>query len=139
MRVPQLAAAVLACGVGPAAAQSVESDVTPESAHLVKDSSEYAIPQIVSDQSLQSMQYQDAASKAQVGNQRDEFEARSLRLMARGHSLLAEYVRANLSTHDGSSPTVDRYCLTAGWVAPGVWLSTTSRCAAARWTAGGRA
>jgi phosphate-selective porin len=75
----------------------------------VKDSSEFAIPQIVSDQSLQSMQYQDghdrfavkfglvimpadyttfdqdAASKAQVGNQRDEFEARSLRLMARGH------------------------------------------------------
>jgi phosphate-selective porin len=75
----------------------------------VKDSSEYAIPQIVSDQCLQSMQYQDAhdrlsvklgivllpadyttfdqdaASKAQVGNQHDEFEARSLRLMARGH------------------------------------------------------
>jgi phosphate-selective porin len=109
MRFSRLAAAVLACGAGPAFAQSVESDVTPESARLVKDSSEFAIPQIVSDQSLQSMQYQDehdrfavkfglvimpadyttfdqdAASKAQVGNQRDEFEARSLRLMARGH------------------------------------------------------
>jgi len=109
MRLPQLVAAALACGAGPAFAQSVESDVTPESAHLVKDSSEYALPQIVSDQSLQSMQYedahdrfsvklgivllpadyttfdQDADSKAQVGNQRDEFEARSLRLMARGH------------------------------------------------------
>jgi len=109
MRFSRLAAAVLACGAGPAFAQSVESDVTPESARLVKDSSEFAMPQIVSDQSLQSMQYQDehdrfavkfglvimpadyttfdqdAASKAQVGNQRDEFEARSLRLMARGH------------------------------------------------------
>ena len=109
MRLPQLVAAALACGAGPVFAQSVESDVTPESAHLVKDSSEYALPQIVSDQSLQSMQYedahdrfsvklgivllpadyttfdQDADSKAQVGNQRDEFEARSLRLMARGH------------------------------------------------------
>jgi phosphate-selective porin len=109
MRFSRLAAAILACGAGPAFAQSVESDVTPESARLVKDSSEFAIPQIVSDQSLQSMQYQDghdrfavkfglvimpadyttfdqdAASKAQVGNQRDEFEARSLRLMARGH------------------------------------------------------
>jgi len=109
MRFSRLAAAVLACGAGPAFAQSIESDVTPESALLVKDSSEFAMPQIVSDQSLQSMQYQDAhdrfavkfglvimpadyttfdqdaASKAQVGNQRDEFEARSLRLMARGH------------------------------------------------------
>ena len=109
MRFSRLAAAVLACGAGPAFAQSVESDVTPESIHLVKDSSEYAMPQLVSDESLQSMQYQDehdrfavkfglvimpadyttfdqdAASKAQVGNQRDEFEARSLRLMARGH------------------------------------------------------
>jgi phosphate-selective porin OprO and OprP len=109
MRLSRLAAAVLACGAGPAFAQSVESDITPESARLVKDSSEFAIPQLVSDQSLQSMQYQDehdrfavkfglvimpadyttfdqdAASKAQVGNQRDEFEARSLRLMARGH------------------------------------------------------
>lgn len=109
MRLSRLAAAVLACGAGPAFAQSIESDITPESARLVKDSSEFAIPQLVSDQSLQSMQYQDehdrfavkfglvimpadyttfdqdAASKAQVGNQRDEFEARSLRLMARGH------------------------------------------------------
>jgi phosphate-selective porin len=109
MRFPQLAAAILACAAGPALAQSVESDVTPESSHLVKDSSEYAIPQIVSDDTLQSMQYEDAhdrfsvklglvimpadyttfdqdeASKAQLGNQRDEFEARSLRLMARGH------------------------------------------------------
>ena len=109
MRLPLLAAAMLACTAGPAHAQSVESDVTPESAHLVKDSSEYAVPQVVSDATLQSMQYQDprdrfsvkfglvimpadyttfdqdADSKAQVGNQQDEFEARSLRLMARGH------------------------------------------------------
>jgi phosphate-selective porin OprO and OprP len=109
MRLPTLAAAALACAAGQAFAQSVESDVTPESAYLVKDSSAYAIPQIVSDQSLQSLKYedahdrfsvkfglvvmpadyttfdQDAASTTQVGNQEDEFEARSLRLMARGH------------------------------------------------------
>jgi phosphate-selective porin len=109
MRSPPLAAAVLAWVAGPAYAQSVESDLTPESAHLVKDSSEYAVPQVVSDATLQSMRYQDsrdrfsvkfglvimpadyttfdqdADSKTQVGNQQDEFEARSLRLMARGH------------------------------------------------------
>jgi hypothetical protein len=89
--------------------QSVESDLTPESAQLGRPESEYAVPAIVSDEALESLSHvdekdrysvrlgivllpadyttfdQDAASKAQVGNQRDEFEARSLRLTARGH------------------------------------------------------
>jgi len=101
-----LAVALLSSGL--ASAQSVESDVTSESEHLVKDASHYAIPD-VSDKSLDTMKVedehdrfqikfglallagdytsfkQDAESKAQVGNQRDEFEARSLRLMARGY------------------------------------------------------
>jgi phosphate-selective porin OprO and OprP len=103
-----VAAALLVLVAEAAVAQSVESDVTPESAHLVRDSAGYALPDF-SDQSLQSMRIedqhdrfsakfglvvmpadytsfaQDAASKAQVGNQQDEFEARSLRVMARGH------------------------------------------------------
>ena len=53
MRIWPSAAAVLACAAGPAFAQSVESDVTPESAHLVKESSEFAVPQVVSDDALQ--------------------------------------------------------------------------------------
>jgi phosphate-selective porin len=101
--------ALCACGITLARAQSVESDVTPEAAHLVKESAEYAVPGIVPDAALESMQYEDAkdrisvkfglvvmpadytsfeqdeASREQVGNQQDEFEARSLRLMARGH------------------------------------------------------
>lgn len=109
MRSPLLAAVVLACAAGPASAQSVESDVTPESAHLVKPESDYAVGAIVSDKALESLSHvdekdrfsvrlgivllpadystfsQDAQSKVQVGNQRDEFEARSLRLSARGH------------------------------------------------------
>jgi len=99
---------LLAGSIGAAHAQSVESDVTPESADQVLDHEHYAIPDI-SDESLETMQVedehkryqlkfglvvmpadyttfdQDAASKSQVGNQQDEFEARSLRLMARGY------------------------------------------------------
>jgi len=87
-----LAVALLSGGL--ASAQSVESDVTSESEHLVKDASHYAIPD-VSDKSLDTMKVedehdrfqikfglallagdytsfkQDAESKAQVGNQRD--------------------------------------------------------------------
>jgi len=37
----------------------------------------------------------------------------------RGYSLLAEYVRADLSTRDGSNPTLDGYYVTAGWVLTG--------------------
>ena len=108
--VPALAGAlglVVLLSGGRGYAQSVESDVTPESENLVRGADQYAIPD-VSDQSLQEMKVedkhkkyevkfglvimpadyttfdQDAASKEQVGNQRDEFEARSLRLMARG-------------------------------------------------------
>jgi phosphate-selective porin OprO/OprP len=36
-----------------------------------------------------------------------------------GYSLLAEYVRADLSTRDGSDPTLDGYYVTAGWVLTG--------------------
>ncbi len=99
---------LLAASIGAAHAQSVESDVTPESAGLVMDHEHYVVPDI-SDESLAAMKVedvhkryqlkfglvvmpadyttfdQDAASKSQVGNQQDEFEARSLRLMARGY------------------------------------------------------
>jgi len=37
----------------------------------------------------------------------------------RGYSLLAECVRAGLSTHDGSNPTLDGYHVTASWVVTG--------------------
>jgi phosphate-selective porin len=101
-------ACLLVASIGAAHAQSVESDVTPESADQVLDQEQYAIPD-VSDESLETLQVedahkryqlkfglvvmpadyttfdQDAASKSQVGNQQDEFEARSLRLMARGY------------------------------------------------------
>jgi phosphate-selective porin len=101
--------AVLLAMPGVVRSQSVESDLTPESAQLGRPESEYAVPAIVSDEALESLGHvdekdrysfklgivllpadyttfdQDAASKAQVGNQRDEFEARSLRLSARGH------------------------------------------------------
>jgi phosphate-selective porin len=36
-----------------------------------------------------------------------------------GYSLLAEYVRADLSTRDGSDPTLDGYYVTAAWVLTG--------------------
>jgi phosphate-selective porin OprO/OprP len=94
---------------GNAPAQSVESDVTPESEHLVQPDSAFAMTSIVPDETLAEaniedahdrfsvkfgfvvmpMDYtsfeQDADSKQQVGNQEDEWEARSLRLSARGH------------------------------------------------------
>jgi phosphate-selective porin len=100
---------VLAClATGSAYAQSIESDVPPDAAHLVKDTADFAIPDI-GDATLQSLNVtdekdrfsvkfgivllpadyttfdQDDASRQQVGNQQDEFEARSLRLAARGH------------------------------------------------------
>ena len=104
-----LAIVLTAGGIGIAGAQSVESEVPPEAVHLARDSSAYALPAVVQDKSLEQLNYepehdrfsvkfglvimpadytsfeQDAPSYAQVGNQRDEFEARSLRLMARGH------------------------------------------------------
>jgi phosphate-selective porin len=109
MRQTLVAAALLIGGVGTASAQSVESDVTPEAQHLVKDDGDFAVPGIVPDATLKTAKYedehdrfsvkfgfvvmpmdyttfdQDAASKQQVGNQQDELEARSLRLSARGH------------------------------------------------------
>jgi phosphate-selective porin OprO and OprP len=99
----------LALLAGPAFAQSVESDVTPESEHLLKDDADFAMPSIVSDATLEEAQYedkhdrfsvkfgfvvmpmdytsfeQDERSRQQVGNQEDELEARSLRISARGH------------------------------------------------------
>jgi phosphate-selective porin len=109
MRQALIAATLLIGSVGTAFAQSVESDVTPEAQHLVKDGSQFAVPGIVPDAMLESAKYedehdrfsvkfgfvvmpmdyttfdQDAASREQVGNQQDELEARSLRLSARGH------------------------------------------------------
>ena len=107
LRAAAWAAAVVAWPLV-ASAQSVESDLTPEAKALVRDSSHYVLPD-VGDQTLDSteitddrdrfsiklglallpMDYtsfdQDAASKAQVGNERDQHEARSLRAMVRGH------------------------------------------------------
>lgn len=104
-----LLAALLACAPAIVTAQSVESDVTPESAALVKSDGDFVMSSVVPDKTLAAAQYedehdrfsvkfgfvvmpmdytsfdQDAASKAQVGNQQDELEARSLRLSARGH------------------------------------------------------
>jgi hypothetical protein len=102
----------LACGLPAlplcAAAQSVESDLTPESATLARDSSRYFFPDI-RDEVLEITNYlgeheqfaikfglmvlpadytsftRDDASKQQVGNQCDQFEVRALRLMARGN------------------------------------------------------
>lgn len=109
MKQALIATALLIGGIGTAFAQSIESDVTPESEHLVKDDHEFAMSSIVPDETLEAariedehdrfsmkfgfvvmpMDYtsfeQDAASKQQVGNQQDELEARSLRISARGH------------------------------------------------------
>jgi phosphate-selective porin len=108
-----LAAAFLAWSAGAlplsAHAQSIESDLTPEAEALVRGHEHYALPDADDQDLAKSMQIADPAnrysvkfglallpadyttfsqdddSKAQVGNQRDEFEARSLRLMARGY------------------------------------------------------
>ena len=109
MRQALVAATMLCCWAGTAFAQSVESDVTPESEHLVRDDGHFAMSSVVPDKTLEAAQYedrhdrfsvkfgivvmpmdytsfdQDARSKDQVGNQKDELEARSLRLSARGY------------------------------------------------------
>jgi len=109
MRQALVAAALFIGGIGTTFAQSVESDVTPESEHLVKGDHEFAMSSIIPDETLETAQLesehdrfsvkfgfvvmpmdyttfdQDARSKEQVGNQDDELEARSLRLSARGH------------------------------------------------------
>jgi phosphate-selective porin OprO/OprP len=88
-------------------AQSPESYVPPDATQLIRDAGQYAMPEVatpylekvrVEDEhdrfSLKIglsvlLDYtsfdQDADSYAQVGNQSDEFEVRSMRLMARGH------------------------------------------------------
>jgi len=103
--------AMAACCLSWAAAtpaQSVESDVPEQSTHLQKESGHFALPD-VGTKYLESANYedtkdrfslkfglallagdyttfeQDEASYEQVGLQEDEFEARSLRLMVRGH------------------------------------------------------
>jgi phosphate-selective porin OprO/OprP len=109
MRQALLAAALVIGGTGTTFAQSVESDVTPESAGLVRDDHAFAMSSIIPDETLEAAKFedehdrfavkfgfvvmpmdyttfdQDARSKEQVGNQQDELEARSLRLSARGH------------------------------------------------------
>ena len=91
-----------------AAAQSPESDLTPEGEALAKDSGAFVLPDF-SDKELESVKIedssdrfsmkfglvllfadyttfnQDAASLSQVGEQQDKYEPRSLRLMGRGH------------------------------------------------------
>jgi phosphate-selective porin len=106
-RLAALSAALLATPLC-VSAQSVESDLTPESAALARDAEHFVLPDI-GDKTLAEAQVQDehkrflikfgfavlpadyttfsqdADSKAQVGEQPDEFEARSLRVMARGY------------------------------------------------------
>lgn len=113
MRSPALLAAACLSTVAafvptPSRAQSVESDVPEQSKHLAKDATHYAVPDVGAKQ-LESVNYQDAddrfsikfglallagdyttfeqdrPSYEQVGLQEDQFEARSLRLMVRGH------------------------------------------------------
>ena len=135
---------VAVCAAGTASAQSVESDLTPESAHLARPSSDFALPVVLSDEALESLNHvdekdrfsvkigivllpadyttfsQDAASKAQVGNQRDEFEARSLRLMARGHFELGRRWNYVLSYEYKGFDQIS----TADWNATDVRIST---------------
>lgn len=97
-----------AVGPIPVFAQSVESDVPEQSTHLAKDAEHYALPDVGA-KYLESASYQDAKDRfsikfglallagdyttfeqdgesyRQVGLQEDEFEARSLRVMVRGH------------------------------------------------------
>jgi phosphate-selective porin OprO and OprP len=109
MRQALVAAAFVIGGISTTFAQSIESDVTPESAGLVKDDHAFAMSGIIPDETLAAAKFedehdrfavkfgfvvmpmdyttfdQDARSRQQVGNQQDELEARSLRLSARGH------------------------------------------------------
>jgi phosphate-selective porin len=102
-------AAVLAAAPPAVYAQSVESDLPPLPAGAAEPRSVFAVPEPVSDASLSRMSVvdehdrfsvklglvvmpadytwfsQDDASVQQVGEQDDQWEARSLRLMARGH------------------------------------------------------
>jgi phosphate-selective porin OprO/OprP len=104
-----LLGALAASGARDARAQSVESDVPSDAAHLVQPDDSYAVPDAAPVQALEAAQYEDAqkrfsaklglvlmpadytsfsqddASRAQVGNQQDEYEPRSLRISARGH------------------------------------------------------
>jgi phosphate-selective porin OprO and OprP len=109
MRQALVATAFVIGGISTTFAQSIESDVTPESAGLVKDDHAFAMSGIIPDETLAAAKFedehdrfavkfgfvvmpmdyttfdQDARSRQQVGNQQDELEARSLRLSARGH------------------------------------------------------
>jgi phosphate-selective porin OprO and OprP len=109
----RLAAAVLSCCVaGTASAQSIESDLPPGSEPHTEKPGFFILPDLGLKKLLDAMRVtdeqdrfsakfglvvmpadyttfdQDAASREQVGNQQDTFEARSLRLMARGHFTL---------------------------------------------------
>ena len=100
MRQALVVVALILAGTGTTSAQSVESDVTPESEHLVKRDHDFAMSSIVPDETLEAARIedehdrfavkfgfvvmpldyttfdQDARSKEQVGNQQDEGEAR---------------------------------------------------------------
>lgn len=125
-------------------AQSPESDLTPESAHRALDSSAFVIPD-VSDKTLDATRIdpehkrfsvkfglvmladytsfrQDAASVAQVGEQLDKFEARSIRLMARGHfELLRDWNYMVSYEYNGFDRDDDR---TNDWAATDFRIST---------------
>ncbi len=105
------AAVLLGTVVGPACAQSIESDLPPGAEPHTEEPG-FFLPdrglkklvdamRVTDEQDRFSAKFglvimpadyttfdQDAASREQVGNQQDTFEARSLRLMARGHFML---------------------------------------------------
>lgn len=107
-----LAAVLSGCVAGTASAQSIESDLPPGSEPHTEKPGFFVLPdrglkklldamRVTDEQDRFSAKFglvvmpadyttfdQDAASREQVGNQQDTFEARSLRLMARGHFML---------------------------------------------------
>jgi len=127
----------------PAYSQSVESDLPPEAEAEAKDAEHYALPDIT-DKALASTQVtdeqkrfavklgfaflpadytffdQDADSIAQVGEQEDQYEVRSLRFMARGFFELGRKWNYMVSyEYKGFDKTTD-----AKWTTTDVMLST---------------
>jgi len=127
----------------PAYSQSVESDLPPEAEAEAKDAEHYALPDIT-DKALASTQVtdeqkrfavklgfaflpadytffdQDADSIAQVGEQEDQYEVRSLRFMARGFFELGRKWNYMVSyEYKGFDKTTD-----AKWTTTDVMVST---------------
>jgi phosphate-selective porin len=136
------AGAALTAG-GTAAAQSVESDLAPDSERYVRDSSHYAVPgpsdrflsrwRIDDGKDRFSFKFglaalwdytfvdQDEASLLQVGEQQDDHEVRSLRFTGRGHVELFRRWNYNL-TYEYKG--FDKDPGDADWSATDLYLAT---------------